>query len=131
MYVEKAVVLWTRIKTKMRISVKYLLDAFCDEGAMDDDDDWSIDKSQVGMEIISRYKGRICKIRSQITEDILICITSISAIINNDKINIHYKCKFRSPITKLSRACCGESSDNNEFPMDFVSQSIKAKLFIP
>jgi len=54
MDVEKAVVLWTRINTKMRISVKYLLDAFCDEGAMDDDD-WSIDKSQVGMEIISRY----------------------------------------------------------------------------
>lgn len=68
MDVIKAVVLWTKGQNQDENSsclhgpteVKYLLNAICDKGAMDDD--WFIDKSQVGMENISRLGHRSLKI---------------------------------------------------------------------
>ena len=63
-----------------RYDVERLLDLFCKATG-----DRTADQTPVGMEIIMRYKSRICKMRSPINEDILADAPTIYEIIYNNK----------------------------------------------
>ncbi|CAL4126208.1 unnamed protein product [Meganyctiphanes norvegica] len=88
MDVMEAVVIWAKDKDandydelECLYDVDLLLDEFCDPT----DDDCTVDKIPIGMTIIRRYKGRICKMRSLITEESLDFAPRIYDILYNDQ----------------------------------------------